>query len=103
MKCAKSRNSKNSRSASGSLGTVPGWRSASSETIRGEAEPTWWTWSSALGRREMKLPRDDGVVTRRSLSLQLRDQVLGELLRRPAVLDDLVVEHDRRGSSDSRP
>ena len=39
MKCPKSRNSKNVRSSSRSLGTVPGWRSASSETIRGDAEP----------------------------------------------------------------
>ena len=54
MKCAKSRNSKNSRSSSGSLGTVPGCRSASSLTIRGDAEPTWWTCSSALGRPAMK-------------------------------------------------
>ena len=54
MKCAKSRNSKNSRSSSGSLGTVPGWRAASSATIRGEAEPTWWTCSSALGRPPTK-------------------------------------------------
>src|SRR5689334_4178104 len=57
MKCAKSRNSKNSASASGSLGTLPGCRSASSETIRGDAEPTWCTCSSALGRPVMKSVR----------------------------------------------
>src|SRR4051794_41309694 len=36
-----------------SAGTVPGWRVASSLTIRAEAEPTWCTWSSALGRSRM--------------------------------------------------
>src|SRR3978361_1642163 len=61
MKCAKSRKAKNSRSASGSLGTAPGWRSASSETIRGDAEPTGGTGSSALGNRatEAGQPEDD--------------------------------------------
>ena len=54
MKCGKSSKTKKSRSASGSLGTVPGCRAASSATIRGEAEPTWWTCSSALGRPAMK-------------------------------------------------
>src|SRR5687767_11881457 len=54
MKCAKSRNAKKSASNAGSLGTFPGWRWASSETMRGDAEPTWCTCSSALGRREMK-------------------------------------------------
>src|SRR3954468_12491616 len=67
MKWAKSRNSKKLRSASRSLGTVPGCRSASSETIRGDAEPTWWTCSSALGRRAMKSDR----LIRRSLSAEL--------------------------------
>src|SRR5690349_14532826 len=62
-KCAKSRNSKNRRSSSGSTGTDPGWRIASSETISGEAEPTWWTCSSALGRPAMNEER----LTRASL------------------------------------
>ena len=54
MKCAKSRNVKNSLSASRSLGTpASGWRAASSETIRGDADPTWWTCSSAFGRPAM--------------------------------------------------
>jgi hypothetical protein len=57
MKCAKSRKAKNSRSLSGSAGTTPGWRAASSLTIRGLAEPTWWTWSSALGSPAMKSVR----------------------------------------------
>src|SRR4051794_27205048 len=92
MKCAKSRNSKNLRSASGSLGTGPGCRSASSETIRGEAEPTWWTCSSALGSPVMKSAR----VTHRSLSPQLLEQVVAELLDRPAVLEHLAVQQDRR-------
>src|SRR6478672_309470 len=94
MKWPKSRNSKNFRSASSSLGTVPGWRSASSETIRGDAEPTWWTWSSALGSRLMK----SAMLTRRSLSLQLLDQVVRHLLRRSTVLEDLAVEQDRGGA-----
>src|SRR3954447_2414793 len=57
MKCAKSRNSKNAARASGSLGTTPGWRSASSATARGDAEPTWWTCSSALGSPAMNVDR----------------------------------------------
>ena len=55
MKWAKSRKVKNSLSPSRSLGTpASGWRAASSETIRGDADPTWWTCSSALGRPAMK-------------------------------------------------
>ena len=55
MKCAKSRNVKNCLSSSRSLGTpASGWRAASSETIRGDADPTWCTCSSALGRPAMK-------------------------------------------------
>src|ERR687893_2306351 len=54
MKCGKSSKTKKSRSASGSSGTVPGCRAASSATIRGDAEPTWCTCSSALGRPAMK-------------------------------------------------
>src|SRR6478752_6162627 len=97
MKCAKSRNSKNLRSASGSLGTVPGWRSASSETIRGDADPTWWTWSSALGSPAMKPAREESAgVTHRSLSLELLDQVVGEVLDRATVLEDRTVEQHRR-------
>ena len=43
------------RSASRSLRhPAAGWRAASSETIRGDADPTWWTCSSALGRPAMK-------------------------------------------------
>ena len=62
-KCAKSRNAKNSRSRSGSLGTGPsGWRSASRDTISGEAEPTWCTWSSALGRPAMNVSRVMRVI-----------------------------------------
>ncbi len=57
MKCSKSRNAKYFASSSGSLGTTPGWRSASSATIRGDAEPTWWTCSSAFGIRAMKAAR----------------------------------------------
>ena len=49
-------------SEAGSLGTVPGCRSASSETMRGEADPMWCTWSSALGSRAMK----SAEITRRS-------------------------------------
>src|SRR3954469_25375391 len=57
MKWAKSRNSKNAASASGSLGPTPGCRSPSWATARGDAEPTWWTCSSALGRPAMKVDR----------------------------------------------
>src|SRR3954468_9042893 len=102
MKCAKSRNAKKSRSRSGSLGTVPGWRSASSLTIRGEAEPTWCTCSSALGRPATNEasgePRVVGsVVIRRMMSGDLPEQRLGELVHGAAVLVDLAVEqHGRR-------
>ena len=55
MKCAKSRKVKYSASAAGSLGTAEsGCRAASSATMRGEADPTWWTCSSALGSPAMK-------------------------------------------------
>src|SRR6478735_12173028 len=102
MKCAKSRNSKNFRSASGSFGTVPGCRSASSETIRGEADPTWWTWSSALGRPAMKPVRESARVTHRSLSLELLDQVLRELVGRATVLEHLPVEQHGGRAGHSR-
>src|SRR3954447_23959596 len=61
MKCAKSLNTKYSASfsASGGTGVLPACRAASSATMRGEAEPTWWTWSSAFGRPLMK---SDSVV-----------------------------------------
>ena len=65
MKWAKSRKVKNSLSPSRSEGTpAPGWRAASSETIRGDADPTWWTCSSAFGRPAMKFWR----LTPRSVS-----------------------------------
>lgn len=55
MKCAKSVKVKYSARASGSVGTFEsGCREASSATMRGDAEPTWWTWSSALGSPAMK-------------------------------------------------
>src|SRR5215218_8353193 len=51
MNFAKSVKVKYRASASGSAGTGdPGCRAASSATIRGDADPTWWTCSSALGR-----------------------------------------------------
>ena len=55
MKWAKSRKSKKSRQLLG-VGRARrrGGASASSATIRGEADPTWWTCSSALGRPAMK-------------------------------------------------
>src|SRR3546814_95914 len=61
MKCAKSRKAKKSFNSSGSLGTVPGCLSAKVLTIRGEAEPTWCTCSSALGRPAMKADRSRAV------------------------------------------
>lgn len=55
MKCPKSVKVKKSAIASGSVGTLEsGWWAASSATMRGEADPTWWTWSSALGSPAMK-------------------------------------------------
>src|SRR5262245_40880686 len=67
-KWAKSRNSKNLRSSSGSTGTTPGWRMASSETIAGDAEPTWCTCSSALGSPAMNDDRSARWSTGWSLS-----------------------------------
>src|SRR5690348_18323860 len=93
MKCAKSRNSKNSASASGSLGTLPGCRSASSETIRGDAEPTWCTCSSALGRPVMKSVR----LTRANLADGVLDR-LHDLRHRAR--DHLAVDVHRRGPGD---
>ena len=58
MKCAKSVNVKKRTSASGSRGTgLSGCRPASSATIRGDADPTWCTCSSALGRPATKARR----------------------------------------------
>ena len=55
MKCAKSVNVKKRARSSGSVGTgLSGCRPASSATIRGDADPTWWTCSSALGRPATK-------------------------------------------------
>src|SRR3954469_25135777 len=64
MKCAKSLKTKYSASASGSAGTgeLPAWRAASSATIRGDADPTWWTCSSAFGRPAMKAVRAGSVI-----------------------------------------
>src|SRR4051794_4315591 len=64
MKCAKSLKTKYSASASGSAGTgeVPACRAASSATIRGDADPTWWTCSSAFGRPAMKAVRAGSVI-----------------------------------------
>src|SRR5690349_729453 len=98
MKWAKSRNVKNSRSASRSDGTpAAGWRAASSETIRGDADPTWWTCSSALGRPAMK----DWRLTPRSVSGRVRpagagEHLGGDLVHRLA-LDLLAVDEHRRG------
>src|SRR5690349_2926490 len=98
MKWAKSRNVKNSRSASRSDGTpAAGWRAASSETIRGDADPTWWTCSSALGRPAMK----DWRLTPRSVSGAARsagagEHLGGDLVHRLA-LDLLAVDEHRRG------
>ncbi len=50
MKWAKSLNLKYSASKAGSVGTGDsGCRAASSATIRGDADPTWWTCNSAFG------------------------------------------------------
>src|SRR6478609_4156928 len=101
MKWAKSRKVKNSRSASRSDGTpAAGWRAASSETIRRDADPTWWTCSSALGRPAMKdwrlTPRSvpEGTSAARA-DHRLRD--LGHGLG----LDRLAVDEDRRRGVDA--
>src|SRR6478609_9473257 len=93
MKWPKSRKAKNSASSSGSLGTTPGCREASSETIRGEADPTWCTCSSALGRRAMKSVSADMAPSMSALG----DEVL-HLVRhlRGRPLEHLVVDHDGR-------
>src|ERR671912_1802034 len=97
MKWAKSRKVKKSRSASRSDGTpAAGWRAASSETIRGDADPTWWTWSSALGRPAMK----DGRLTPRSVPEQTSAAGADHRLRdlgHGLALDLLAVDEDRRG------
>src|SRR3954452_8336549 len=102
MKWPKSRNSKKRRSSSGSLGTEPGCRSASSETIRGEAEPTWCTCSSALGRWAMKSAVTEVGGTRRSSQalLELRDQVLRDVFLGASVLEHLAVEQHRGRARD---
>src|SRR3954447_16219099 len=97
-KWAKSRNSKNLLSCSRSLGTVPGCRAASSLTMRADADPTWWTWSSALGRPRMNCSRcgangpDAAEVMR---SLNSLDEVVRHILDGPSVGELLAVEQDR--------
>ena len=49
------RSSRASRSGSAGTGVRPSCRAASSATVRGDAEPTWWTCSSALGRPATKV------------------------------------------------
>src|SRR6478609_5528458 len=101
MKWAKSRKVKNSRSASRSDGTpAAGWRAASSETIRGDADPTWWTCNSALGRPAMKDWRlTPGSVPEETSAAgadhRLRD--LGDGL----ALDRLAVDEHRGGGVDA--
>src|SRR6478672_11674177 len=97
MKWAKSRNVKNCLRSSRSLGTpASGWRAASSETIRGDADPTWCTCSSALGRPAMK----DWRLTPGSVSA---DHLLGDIGdREPVALDLLPVDEHRRGRVDPR-
>ncbi len=59
MKWAKSVKVKYSASsaASGGTGVDPACRAASAATVCGDAEPTWWTCSSAFGRPAMKSVR----------------------------------------------
>ena len=79
MKCAKSVKVKKRASASGSCGTgLSGWRRASSATIRGEADPTWCTCSSALGRPATKVVEVGcGVPRRCSWRASVPDAVPG--------------------------
>src|SRR6478736_5989904 len=101
MKWAKSRNVKNFRSSSRSDGTpAAGWRAASSETIRGDADPTWWTCSSALGRPVMK----DWRLTPRSVPEETSAPGADHRLRdlgHGLALDLLAVDVDRRGGVDA--
>src|SRR5689334_25174896 len=60
--------------------------------MRGEAEPTWWTWSSALGRSAMKACRWSGVVVM-GPSLAGRRARWGVVRRGDRLID---AEHVRR-------
>src|SRR6186997_144669 len=100
MKCAKSRNAKNALSSSRSLGTVPGWRVASSLTMRADADPTGWTWSSALGRPWMK-PAWGVSGAEVTGSLKRVQQVLCQLVDGPTLREGLAVDDDRRGALDA--
>ncbi len=95
MKCAKSRKAKKSASPSGSLGTTPGCRSASSETMRGDAEPTWCTCSSALGRREMKPASADMALSMSAPSGSTAGSRSATSTAAPEV-EPLPVQEDRR-------
>src|ERR671912_117675 len=102
MKWAKSRKVKNSRSSARSLGTpASGWRAASSETIRGDADPTWWTCSSALGRPAMKDWRLTPGSVPEAPSAARAEHPRGDVVDGQALsLDDLSVDEHRRGGVD---
>src|SRR5918993_2965371 len=101
MKWAKSRKVKNSRSSARSRGTpASGWRAASSETIRGDADPTWWTCSSALGRPVMKSWRLTPRSVPAGVSAARTDHGGGDVGERLA-LDLLPVHEDRRRRVDA--
>ena len=86
--------------SSGSLGhACPGCRAASSATIRGEAEPTWWTCSSALGRPAMKSAEAHAA---QSVSAAADDGSAPSSSSSPAVaVEQLAVDQDRRGAVDA--
>ena len=80
MKCAKSRNVEELGAAPrGRSAPSPGCRAASSATMRGEAEPTWCTCSSALGRPAMKAAYGDG--SRRGAATGMAVSVAGDRVR----------------------
>ena len=93
MKWAKSSKTKKSARAFGSLGTTPGCRSASWATIRGDADPTWWTCSSALGRPATKDVREEAVTASvwSARGQRLGGGLLGEAAHGE---QDGLVEHD---------
>ena len=80
---SRSRGTRRTRGARrGRWGPSPGGGSGSSLTIRADAEPTWWTCSSALGRSRMKRARGradrlGGHGVREPPSTRLAAQIVG--------------------------
>ncbi len=105
MKCAKSRNSKNSRSCVRvARHRRPGGARPARDDDPGEAEPTWWTCSSALGRPAMNVVEGhagDCAVGMRLAGRELLEPV-GQVLDR-APVERLAVDEHRRRAVAPRP